>query len=55
MSGFFCKWWDCPLAQVSEHQQESCERNGMDCQKCMEQEAEKNMLAGSDNRGPLDG
>lgn len=55
MSGFFCKWWDCPLEQVSEHQQEDCERDGMDCQKCMKQADEEDMLAGVDNGSPFDG
>jgi hypothetical protein len=34
---FYCKWWDCQLEQVSEHQQADCEKNGMTCQQCMEQ------------------
>ena len=40
---FYCKWWDCPLEQVTEHQHEECQRDGMDCVQCMEQadEAEK--------------
>lgn len=34
---FYCKWWDCPLEDVSEHQQEECQKNGMNCVQCMEQ------------------
>lgn len=34
---FYCKWWDCPLEDVSEHQAADCERNGKACLQCMEQ------------------
>ena len=34
---FYCKWWDCPLEDVSEHQSADCERDGKTCLQCMEQ------------------
>lgn len=34
---FKCPWWDCPLENVAEYQQEDCEKNGMDCYTCMDQ------------------
>lgn len=38
---FYCKWWDCPLEEVTEHQDEECQKNGMDCARCMEQADEE--------------
>lgn len=34
---FYCKWWDCPLEDVSEYQSADCEKNGKTCLQCMEQ------------------
>lgn len=34
---FYCKWWDCLLEDVAEHQQVDCEKNGKTCLQCMEQ------------------
>ena len=34
---FYCKWWDCPLEDVTEHQQADCKKAGVDCLQCMEQ------------------
>ena len=52
---FYCKWWDCPLELVAEHQQEDCERNGMDCQRCMEQAEEDERLFGISVEEPFNG
>lgn len=30
----FCKWWDKPLTDVTEHEQEKCEKNGLFCTEC---------------------
>lgn len=38
---FFCKWWNCPLEQVDEHQSEQCEKDGRTCVRCMEQADEE--------------
>ena len=34
---FYCKYWDCSLEQVDEHQQEICTKHGMSCEQCMKQ------------------
>lgn len=34
---FYYKYWDCPLEQVAEHQQENCAKHGMSCEQCMKQ------------------
>lgn len=38
---FFCKWWNCPLEQVDEHQHDQCEADGRNCVRCMEQADEE--------------
>lgn len=30
-----CKWHECPMENVSEHQMEQCEAYGWDCQNCL--------------------
>ena len=37
----YCKWWDCTLEQVDEHQHDQCVTNGRDCVQCMEQADEE--------------
>lgn len=34
MARAFCTWWDCPLEDVSEWQDEDCLKNGMNCTEC---------------------
>lgn len=34
---FNCPRWDCPLEDVTEWQQEACEKCGLDCYDCMAQ------------------
>lgn len=41
MAGF-CKWWDKPLEDVTEWQQERCyEESGLECTKCHELEVKE--------------
>lgn len=32
----YCEWWDVPLEDVAEWQQEKCEENEMHCENCSE-------------------
>ena len=32
--GAFCKWWDKPMNQVSEHESERCGEENWNCQEC---------------------
>lgn len=34
MAGGFCLWWNCPLEEVTEWQNESSMKNGMCCVEC---------------------
>lgn len=36
MSELFCEWWDKCLEDVTEHEQEECEKNGQNCLDCIE-------------------
>lgn len=34
MARAFCAWWDVPLEDVTEWQDQDCEKNGMFCIEC---------------------
>ena len=34
MAGGFCLWWNCPLEEVTDWQNENCMKNGMCCIEC---------------------
>lgn len=36
MSDFYCPYWNCPLGQVTDAEQEQCIRLGKTCDVCME-------------------
>ena len=48
MKGAYCTWWDVPLKDVAEWQQEQCEENEKHCEGCAERtDAEE----GAENNG----
>ncbi len=42
---FYCKYYDCPLENVTEQQQEQCWKHGEDCEQCMIRENERDDCA----------
>lgn len=46
MSGY-CRWYDKDLRDVTEHEQEECEKNGQDCRDCPELKAKKEEQRGN--------